>query len=1547
MKPAMTALLLLLSISVWGKDGIITKPEPLNILWIIADDYSQDAGCYGNQDVFTPHIDMLAAQGKLFNHAFATSPVCSPSRSAFYTGMYQTSIGAHQHRTENMKPLPDSVEVITEYFKRKGYFTSNGDGTPESKPGKTDFNFLHEKNIFDGSDWSQRAKRQAFFASVQIHFPHRPFDRDLTHPVDPEKVHIPPYYPEHPVTRKDWAQYLESVQLLDKEVGKVLKRLENEGLSENTVVFFFSDQGRPMVRGKQWLYDGGIQVPLIIRWPGKIRKKTVSDDLVSLIDVSAASLSVADIDLPEHLQGQDFLKPPVKREYVYAGRNRMDAVVDHVRAVRNQQFKYIKNFMPERPYTQFGHYKEFYYPVLSLMKVLHQQGKLTIAQSRFMASQKPEEELYDLVEDPYELNNLYQEPAYESVLLKMRAQLNTWISATKDVGNDDPDDLEELKKRRWKKYGKRWEERGIDPRHDDPEKYLKWWEKELGITEEKSNDEKKYSLQTPFKPWSYTDELVKPIDSTYTTEYMNTRPPRIVADLKSDWTFNYFPASQPKEDIANPAFDDSQWPVIAVPHTWQTYETTGDLHPYIKNASERDDPYWWKGWGYYRKKFEVSDTLRDKQFFLEFDGVQKYTKVYVNGVLVGDHKGGFNSFSLDVTPQIKWGTDNLLVVMVNNFRRDKYNIAPMTAGNWNVYGGIYRSARLVVKNKVHIPYQGSYRHEGGIFITTPEVSREKATARLTTYVRNGSEMSQKVILTTTIKDPKGKTISTLKDEQSVAPYTTVQFDQLTGDIPNPELWHPASPALYKASSQVSVNGKLQDTFESPLGFRFFAWDFENDDLYVNGEKINIKGINRHQEYPWLGDAIPDWIQIKDMYDIKFGLGHNFMRAAHYPNDPLIYDLADQLGIIMVEEVPNIKSIDFNEVIQEQNVREMIRRDRNHPSIFFWSMGNETSDGADSKWAVEEDTTRLIHARKSEEVGEFVDHDHTNLDMENLLRVTIHGWFTQDDAPDSVNATPDNGQHASSEAWQHQMAMKKGGSVRGILNDNTMAWLYEDHGADREYKNSPVLHINAKGWVDNYRIPKYIYYLTRANYTEEPVLFVHPHYWRKQYIGQTKDIMIDSNFDEVEVLVNGKSKGVFYPGKTDFNALAIKNIRIAPGTFTARGHKDGNTVEAVLHMPGEPKKIVLTSTHQQVTADRSGLACLTAYILDDAGQVVFDAKNDLNWEVSGPATWVGYNAYSSDLDNIEAMEGTGYTSGPVSNVIRTTDKAGNITVTVSSPGLEKAEISLKSIKPAAGPIAILQPTLSNKSRLQVERIENFVEHTSFQEIIGRMTENQQFSGINRADYSQEMDRFIRSRSEEASNYSLGYSLLLDQLTQNLVRLKGTLIADDFNFAAEQFNNYAMLSNAIEANNLHVEYAKILKDHYASEVLRQNKQIDFEREVKLLQSIPKDHLPLYIMKPDQEHQTGEVEDNYVAKTFKVWSEDAVSGIKAAFPTYKNLSDEEQQLVFQYIARITPDIAYDSQKKAFLFDKVELLIIPTLDVQSLIDPLKADTLGQFIRN
>lgn len=456
-------------------------PRP-NILWIISEDTSPDLGCYGNNVVRTSNFDRLASEGALFSNAFTTSPVCSPSRSAFMTGMYQGSIGAHQHRShrEDGYTLPEPARVVSEYFRAAGYFTSNGRGTADSGPGKQDFNF-NTNNSFNGTDWSQRAPGQPFFAIHNIFLTHRKFVRDPENPIDPGDVDIPPYYPDHPLTRRDWADYLESIQVLDREVGEVLQRLEEDGLAENTIVLYFGDHGRCHVRGKQWLYEGGIHVPLIVRWPGVIEPGTRIDHLVSTIDLAPTCMALADIEIPDHLHGNVFLgENAEKREHIIAARDRCDETVERIRCVRTERYKYIRNLMPERPYTQFNAYKLQQYPVLPLMHVLHERGELTEAQAAFMAEMKPSEELYDLVEDPHETKNLVQSQEHRTTLFELREVLDSWVERYGDQGltHENPSIIEYWRKTMAAEHEKWMAEKGlsVDATHEE---HLAYWEKKM------------------------------------------------------------------------------------------------------------------------------------------------------------------------------------------------------------------------------------------------------------------------------------------------------------------------------------------------------------------------------------------------------------------------------------------------------------------------------------------------------------------------------------------------------------------------------------------------------------------------------------------------------------------------------------------------------------------------------------------------------------------------------------------------------------------------------------------------------------------------------------------------------------------------------------------------------------------------------------------------------------------------------------------------------------------------------------------------------------
>src|SRR5437764_1052349 len=264
----MRHLILVLILWVALPVGAANKP---NILWLIAEDLGPELACYGTQEVWTPNLDQLAREGVRYIRAYTTAPVCSASRSAFMTGMYQTTIGAHNHRShrDDGYTLPAGVRVLPDILKEAGYFTANIVTLPApikfKGTGKTDWNFNLDHKPFESSDWSDLKSHQPFYAQINFQETHRKYHAPKK--ADPAKVVIPPYYPDHPVTRADWAAYLDDASELDRKVGVILKRLEADGLADNTIVMFFGDHGQSHVRGKQFCYEEGLHIPLIIRWP--------------------------------------------------------------------------------------------------------------------------------------------------------------------------------------------------------------------------------------------------------------------------------------------------------------------------------------------------------------------------------------------------------------------------------------------------------------------------------------------------------------------------------------------------------------------------------------------------------------------------------------------------------------------------------------------------------------------------------------------------------------------------------------------------------------------------------------------------------------------------------------------------------------------------------------------------------------------------------------------------------------------------------------------------------------------------------------------------------------------------------------------------------------------------------------------------------------------------------------------------------------------------------------------------------------------------------
>ena len=428
-----------------------------NILWISTEDLSPHMGCYGDPVAKTPNIDRLASNGTRFTNVFTTAAISAPVRAGIITGMYSTSIGCMHMRTTSYRRSADNpieftavpphyVKAFTEYMRASGYYCTNNN--------KTDYQFA--KDPVPASIWDECSKKahyknrpdknQPFFAVFNWVGTHESQNWDLSKvKTDPKTVKVPPYYPDNELIRLNIAKMYDNIATLDSVVGALVSELEKEGELDNTIIFFWGDHGDGLPRGKRWLYDSGLNIPLIIKYTGK-SKATVDNRLISSIDFGPTVLSLAGIPVPAHMQGIPFSGNQMgePRDAVYAARDRVDESYDMIRSVRTKDYLYVRNYYPNEPFP-------IWVPYLSKMSIyqemlrLDAEGKLTGAQKSWFAYNRPPEELYDVNKDPYQIKNLVNDPTLKLVLADLRKRHKTWTLETGDMGHmNEPEMIEQM-----------------------------------------------------------------------------------------------------------------------------------------------------------------------------------------------------------------------------------------------------------------------------------------------------------------------------------------------------------------------------------------------------------------------------------------------------------------------------------------------------------------------------------------------------------------------------------------------------------------------------------------------------------------------------------------------------------------------------------------------------------------------------------------------------------------------------------------------------------------------------------------------------------------------------------------------------------------------------------------------------------------------------------------------------------------------------------------------------------------------------------------------
>ena len=428
----------IVSAAEWSKD-----PQHPNIIWLISEDMGRDLGCYGVK-VHTPNIDALAAAGVRHTRMYGTGSVCMPNRTAMMLGLPQTTVGAVTMRppAKFMRALPGEMAPLPELMQRIGYVTGNISSTTMGTHGKDDWNFRYTGKSWDTHDVNGLKTGKPFYAQFNFHESHRTYSHDARRPIDPQSVVLPPYLPDHPVARQDWALYLESVQILDRNVGLVLDWVRQEGLADSTIIFFLSDHGVESLRGKGSAYDEGFKQPLIIRWPTGCnpplgwRPGQVDDRLISAIDLAPQTIDMAGGKVPAWMQGRVFhgKNSSPARDALFSANDSIGGVWLRSRTVRTDQFHYIRNYITDLSVLESqSEYKMATNPNYALVNILAERNELSPLHRRLYVDKLPPDELYDIKADPYELNNLAGVAAYGTVQQELKGRLDRWIHESGDL----------------------------------------------------------------------------------------------------------------------------------------------------------------------------------------------------------------------------------------------------------------------------------------------------------------------------------------------------------------------------------------------------------------------------------------------------------------------------------------------------------------------------------------------------------------------------------------------------------------------------------------------------------------------------------------------------------------------------------------------------------------------------------------------------------------------------------------------------------------------------------------------------------------------------------------------------------------------------------------------------------------------------------------------------------------------------------------------------------------------------------------------------------
>jgi beta-galactosidase len=786
--------------------------------------------------------------------------------------------------------------------------------------------------------------------------------------------------------------------------------------------------------------------------------------------------------------------------------------------------------------------------------------------------------------------------------------------------------------------------------------------------------------------------------------------------LDFDWKFI-------KSDPVNAAavsFNDAGWENVSVPHDWaikgpfdkmadaQTVTVTedGEKKPALRTGRTGSLP--WPGVGWYRKHLKISANEKGKRVFIEFDGAMSHAVVYMNGDSVGTWPYGYASFAFDLTDKIKFGVENILAVRLEN---------PEESSRWYPGAGIYRNVRLVFTDPVHVKQWGHY-------IVTPSITHKKAAINVSTEIAcDNPAGSGKIRVMTTIFDQAGKPLQTQVSTVNLESVLKIK-QQFT--VANPVLWEVYKPNLYKAVSKIYRGDKLADVYETSFGIRTVAFDADRGFL-LNNRKVTIKGVCNHHDLGPLGAAV-NYLAIERQLKQLKEMGCNAIRTSHNPPAPELLELCDKMGLLVMDEafdewkLPKCKN-GYNKLFDqwaEKDLRAMIKRDRNHPCIILWSIGNEVPEQKNKDGAVtakfltdiahDEDPTRLVTSGFNSlndaikngltEVVDVVGINYRTHRYPELHKQYPHWKIIGSETESAVSSRGvylfpvverKSYKYPNNQCSSYDLEAPSWGNAPDVefaIQDNnpfvagSFTWTGHDYlGEPTPYSNNWPSHSSYFGIIDLAGIPKDRYYLYQSNWTNQNVLHILPHWTWPGREGLVTTVHVYTSYDSAELFINGRSMGMQKKDTSKYGSYRLRwdSVRYEPGELKVIAFRGKSRMEQKIRTAGAPYALQLLPEERSIQADGKSICFIRVAVIDKDGTLCPVAGNDITFTVSGAGFLKGLA--NGDPTNIQSLQGTGMKvfNGYCTAVIQSNRKIGSINLAAFSAGLKPAVVSIRSNK----------------------------------------------------------------------------------------------------------------------------------------------------------------------------------------------------------------------------------------------------------------------------